>query len=100
MAWQRTTKEVRPNTTTDFWECPDEDKVTIKEMLEDTGKSISFSVEISSDGLTKTKTRVFDSEASKNAFISSDFYVALEAKHAKHCTDNSTTKSKITDKEI
>ena len=100
MAWQRSTKEVRPDTDTDFYVAQEDTIAHIKETYEDTGKSVSFSISLSEDTLTKTKTRVFDTEASKNTFVADDVIVADRAVFAQHCTDNNTTKSEVTDEEI
>jgi hypothetical protein len=100
MAWQRTSKEVRPDTDTDFYVAHEDTSAHIRETYEDTGKSISFSISLSEDTLTKTKTRVFDTEASKNTFVADDVIVADRAVFAQHCTDNNTTKAEVTDEEI
>ena len=100
MAWQRTSKEVRPDTDTDFYVAHEDTIAHIRETYEDTGKSISFSISLSEDTLTKTKTRVFDTEANRNAFLADSVIVADRAVFAQHCTDNSTTKSVVTNEEI
>jgi len=100
MAWQRTTKEVRPNTDVDFYVADEDTIAHIKETYEDTGKSISFSISLSEDTLTKLKTRVFDTEANRNTFVEDSVIVADRAVFAQHCTDNNTTKAEVTDEEI
>jgi len=100
MAWQRTTKEVRPNTDTDFYVVSDDTAAHIKTTYEDTGKSVSFSITLSEDTLTKFKTRIFDTEANKNEFVVDSVIVADRAVFAQHCIDNNTTKSTVTDEEI
>jgi len=100
MAWQRTIKEVRPNTNTDWYEASDDTKAHIKSTYEDTGKSLSFSMSLSEDTLTIFKTRIFDTEANRNTFVTDDVIVADRAVFAQHCTDKNTTKSAVTDEEI
>jgi len=100
MAWQRTTKEVRPNTDVDFYVADEDTIAHIKETYEDTGKSISFSISLSEDTLTKLKTRVFDTETNRNTFVEDSVIVADRAVFAQHCTDNNTTKAEVTDEEI
>ncbi len=100
MAWQRTIREVRPNTDTDFYVASDDTIAHIKKTYEDTGKSISFSISLSEDTLTKLKTRVFDTEANRNTFVNDEVILADRAVFAQHCTDNNTTKAKVTDEEI
>ena len=100
MAWQRTIREVRPNTDTDFYVASDDTIAHIKTTYEDTGKSLSFSITLSEDTLTKFKTRIFDTEANRNAFLADSVIVADRAVFAQHCTDNNTTKSVVTNEEI
>ena len=59
MAWRRIVKEVRPNTDVSFYEATDEAKTYTESTYEDTGKSTGFTISISEDNLTKTKTRIF-----------------------------------------
>ncbi len=100
MAWQRTVREVRPNTDTDFYVSSDDSIAHIKSTYEDTGKSLSFSISYSNDTLTKLKTRVFDTEANRNAFVADSVIVTDRGRFATHCTNNSTTKSVTKDEEI
>jgi len=100
MAWKRAGTEIRPNTDTNFFVFSDDTISHIKSTYEDTGKSVSFLISLSEDTLTKTKTRVFDTEANRNAFVADEVIVAQSAIFAQHCTDNNTTKSVTIDREI
>ena len=100
MAWRRIVKEVRPNTDVSFYETTDESKDYIELTYEDTGKSTDFSYSISEDNLTKTKTRIFNNETSRNEFLADSKIQAIGTAHAAHCLSNNTTKSVPEDKEI
>ena len=78
----------------------DDTAAHIKTTYEDTGKSVSFSITLSEDTLTKFKTRIFDTEANKNEFLADSVNVAEGAIFAQHCIDNNTTKSTVTNEEI
>lgn len=100
MAWRRIVREVRPNTDVAFYEISDSVKAHIKTTYEDTGKSTSFVKTFSSDWLTKTKTRIFDSEASRNEFMADTVIQSIISESNTHASTYNTTKTKVEDAEI
>ena len=100
MAWRRIVKEVRPNTGVAFYEASDSAKAHIQTTYEDTGKSTSFSVTYSGDNLTKTKTRVFNSESSRNEFMADSVIQTIASESNTHSSTYNTTKTKVEDAEI
>ena len=100
MAWRKIMKEVRPNMETPFFAASDEVILHIYEKYEKTGKCTSFDISYSEDGLTKVKTRIFDSESSRNEFVADPVIQELKVSHKAHCALENTVRSKVEDKEI
>tara|TARA_B100000780_G_C21094555_1_gene441322 strand:+ start:60 stop:362 length:303 start_codon:yes stop_codon:yes gene_type:complete len=100
MAWQKTVVETRPDTDTEFYVSSSDCQTHIASTYTDTGKSISFAVSLSSNELKKTRTRVFASEANKNAFVNDEVIVADRALFIQHCEDNECSREATVDKEI
>ena len=101
MAWTHVVKYVRESTDTKWaWEDGTADldssaRTTYatwqKENYEDNGKYISINRSLSGDNLTATVTRVFDSEASKNAFMQESNYTTWRDKKTSYNEDNNIT---------
>ena len=73
---------------------------TFMKNIRSTGKCSIVDISYSEDGLTKSKTRVFDSESSRNEYVADPVIQDLGKRHAAHCLSNNTVKSKVEDKEI
>ena len=100
MAWRRLIKEVRPNMETPFFAASDEDILHIHEKYESSGKCSIVDISYSRDGLTKSKTRIFDSESSRDEYMADPVIQELSKSHQAHCLLYNTVKSKVEDKEI
>ena len=93
MAWKQIITYTRPNTGVPWAMLDNSCKDHIVSTYEDTGKSVSFTSVLSEDGLTLTRTRTFDSEASFNEWRN-DSVIQNTTKNMKsYNSDNSITKT-------
>ena len=96
MAWKQIITYTRPNTGVAWTITPNNCETHIINTYEDTGKSVSFTSVLSGDGLTLTRTRTFDSEASFNEWRN-DSVLRNTSKNIKsYNSDNSITKTSQT----
>lgn len=93
MAWKQIITYTRPSTDVDWPMADNSCKDHIVNTYEDTGKSVSFTNVLSGDGLTLTRIRTFDSEASFNEYRNDSVIRNTSENMKSYNSDNSITKS-------
>lgn len=96
MAWKQIITYTRPNTSVAWTITPSDCETHIINTYEDTGKSVSFTKVLSEDGLTLTKTRTFDSEASFNEWRNDPVLATATSSIASDNNNKSITKTSQT----
>jgi len=96
MAWKQIITYTRPSTDVDWAMADDSCKDHIVSTYEDTGKSVSFTNVLSADGLTLTRIRTFDSEASFNEYRNDSVIRNTSNDIKSYNSDNSITKTSQT----
>jgi len=96
MAWKQIITYTRPNTGVPWAMLDNSCKDHIVSTYEDTGKSVSFTSVLSEDGLTLTKTRTFDSEASFNEYRNDSVILAATTTIKSDNNSKSITKTSQT----
>ena len=96
MAWKQIITYTRPNTGVDWAMLDNSCKDYIVSTYEATGKSVSFTSVLSADGLTLTRIRTFDSEASFNEYRNDSVIRNTSNDIKSYNSDNSITKTSQT----
>ncbi len=96
MAWKQIITYTRPNTSVAWTMTPNNCQEHIESAYENTGKVLSFEKVLSEDGLTLTRTRTFDSEASFNEYRNDSVIRNTTENMKSYNNDNSITKTSQT----
>ncbi len=96
MAWKQIITYTRPNTSVAWTMTPNNCQEHIESAYENTGKVLSYEKVLSEDGLTLTKTRTFDSEASFNEYRNDSVILAATTTIKSDNNSKSITKTSQT----
>ena len=91
MAWKTQFTETRPSTSVNFYIASDDAKNHIQTTYRNTGKMTSRNSVFSGDNLKRTRTLIFNSEASRAEYILDSVITNIRNSRTTHNASNNIT---------